>query len=248
MLAEFGDPRPGVGVSNGVPDIVWTEISGGQLTLEDRNYVVEIKPFRMAKYPVTNMQFSAFLHAVDGYSHQQWWRGIDHRNQIDHPKWPEPNAPREMVSWFGAVAFCRWFSEMTDTRIRLPTEWEWQQAATGGDPKRKYPWKGSWDSRLCNSDESQLCRTIAVGMYPRGATQQGLMDMVGNVWEWCSNHDENPREGEATHPEGHSDDRRVICGGSWSTDPKFVHVSYRIRVNASYRFDNLGFRLVQDIP
>lgn len=126
MLAEFGDPRPGVGVSDGVPDILWLEIPGGQVIVEDRHHVAEIKPFLMAKYPVTNVQFSAFLHAVDGYSHQQWWRGIDQSNQIDLPKWLEANAPREMVSWFGAVAFCRWLSAMTGTSIRLPTEWEWQ--------------------------------------------------------------------------------------------------------------------------
>lgn len=248
MLAEFGDPRPGVGVSDGLPDLVWGEIPGGQINAEDRDHVVEIKPFRMAKYPVTNVQFSTFLLAADGYGHQQWWRGIEHSNQIDHPKWSDANAPREMVSWFGAMAFCRWLSAMTGTSIRLPTAWEWQQAATGGDPKRKYPWKGPWDSRRCNSDESLLRRTTAVGMYPRGATQQGLMDMVGNVWEWCSDYDENAVGWKEMHPDGPRDDRHVICGGSWSTDPMFVHVAYRIRVNASYRFDNLGFRPVQDIP
>lgn len=247
MLAEFGDPRPGVGVSGGLPDIVWSEISGGQITSDNRDQVIEIKPFRMAKYPVTNAQFSAFLTAADGYGHPQWWKGIDQSHQIDHSKWLETNVPRETVSWFAAMAFCRWLSAITGTSIRLPTEWEWQQAATGGDPKRKYPWKGPWDSRLCNSDDSQLRRTTAVGMYPQGATPQGLMDMVGNVWEWCSGHDENLTESWAMHLGGQRDERRVICGGSWSTAPMFVHVSYRIRVNPGYRFDNLGFRLVQDI-
>ncbi len=74
----------------------------------------------------------------------------------------------------------------------MPTEWEWQQAATGGDPTREYPWEGGWDGSWCNSDESRMNRTTAVGMYPQGATQQGVMDMAGNDWEWCLNKEANP--------------------------------------------------------
>ncbi|MDR4496262.1 MAG: SUMF1/EgtB/PvdO family nonheme iron enzyme [Nitrospirales bacterium] len=57
--------------------------------------------------------------------------------------------------------------------IRLPTEWEWQQAATGGDPTHRYPWPRGWDGTRCNSTESRLNRTTPVGIYPNGATQQG---------------------------------------------------------------------------
>ena len=84
-----------------------------------------------------------------------------------------------MVSWYDAVAFCRWLSAKTATKVRLPTEWEWQQAATGGDRTREYPWKGEWDSSLCNNYLSQLSRTTGVGMYPLGATPQGILDMAG---------------------------------------------------------------------
>ncbi len=67
-LAEFDDPRPGVGVrEDGVPDIVWVDIPGGSVKLDGVKRLFKVKPFRMAKYLVTNAQFEAFINADDGY-------------------------------------------------------------------------------------------------------------------------------------------------------------------------------------
>jgi hypothetical protein len=240
-LAEFGDPRPGVGLRpDGMPDIAWVDIPEGQVKLEDIDHVFEVRPFRMAKYPVTNQQFEAFLKAEDGYRNEEWWRDIEH-DQAAQPSWQEDNSPREMVSWYEAVAFCRWLSAKTGTSIRLPTEWEWQQAATGGNPERICPWKGKWDTTRCNSDESRLNRTTAVGMYPQGATQQGALDMAGNVWEWCLNTYDDPDLSITTAG------RRVIRGGSWNYVPEALRVSFRYGFSADYRnFNIIGFRLAQD--
>ncbi len=247
-LAEFGDPRPGVGVKDGLPDIDWIKIPGGSVKLEDDDHVFEVKPFRIAKYPVTNAQFKAFLTAEDGYRNGKWWKDIEQHKEAVKPSWQETNAPREKVSWYEAVAFCRWMSAKSGTHIRLPTEWEWQQAATGGDLQRAYPWKGGWDASRCNSDESRLSRTTAVGMYPQGATQQGVMDMAGNVWEWCLNEHTNPERPEAVRI--HNQVRwRVIRGGSWNDFAVKFHVLGRHGDGAVNRNNHyLGFRLVQDIP
>lgn len=209
-LADFGDPRAGVGLRpDGLPDIVWIEIPKGQVKLEEIDYVFKVRPFRIAKYPVTNAQFEAFLKAGDGYQNKKSWKDLEQSQDAAQPSWQEANSPRETVSWYEAIAFCRWLSDKMGTSIRLPTEWEWQQAATGGDPERKYPWEGEWDSSRCNGEESRVNRTTAVGMYPQGATLLSVLDMAGNVWEWCLNTYKNPQQPEAVRI-----DKRAVC--AWS--------------------------------
>ena len=135
-LAEFGDTRDGVGVKNGLPDIVWSEIPGGHVKLEGIDHVFQVKPFRIAKYPVSNAQFRSVSSREDGYGDAKWWKGINQSEGPAEPSWREVNCPRETVSWYEAVAFCRWLSTKMQTSIRLPTEWEWQQAAIRGSSAR----------------------------------------------------------------------------------------------------------------
>ena len=214
-LAEFGDPRPGVGLGpDGLPKIEWVDIEPGKVKLEGVEKVFDVKAFRIAKYPVTNVQFQAFIDAEDGYRNAQWWKGIKQSKDPHEPNWKEANSPRETVSWFEAVAFCNWLSKRTGSKIRLPTEWEWQLAATGGDLEREYPWPGEWDLTRCNSSESRLNRTSAVGIYPRGATRQGVLDMAGNVWEWCMNKYEQPDTGDVLRIDSDERGQRVVRGGS----------------------------------
>ena len=247
-LAEFGDPRPGVGLCDGLPDIVWIDIPGGRITLTGVDHVFEVEPFRMAKYLVTNAQFEAFIKAEDGYRKEMWWNGIQRCEEASAASWHEANSPRETVCWFEAVAFCRWLSQRAGSKIRLLTEWEWQQAATGGDPNSEYQWLGEWEADRCNSEESRLNRTTAVGLYLHGATKQGVMDMAGNVWEWCLNTYEQPEAPESLRIDG-SDELRVVRGSSWNDEPMFLHVSTRLGHVAGTRLSNgLGFRLAQDIP
>ena len=245
-LAELGDARPGVGLRDGLPDIVWVDIPGGQVRLEMVDHVFEVKPFRMAKYLVTNAQFEAFIKAEDGYNNEEWWNGIKWSEESSLASWREANSPRDTVSWFEAVAFCRWLSHRTESIIRLPTEWEWQQAASGGDSTREYPW-GKWDASRCNSDKSGLHRTTAVGMYPRGATQQGVMDMAGNLWEWCVNIYEQPEAPESPRIDAWNT-QRVLHGGSWYDGPVGLRASSRPGPYAGNRNNYIGFRLAQDIP
>ena len=136
-LARLGDPRPGVGLTpEGIPDIDWVEIPGGKVTLEDKGGTYQFEPFRIARYPVTNIQFQAFIDAEDGYGNEKWWADLGRTDSPWPPSWREANHPRETVTWYETVAFCRWLSNRLGYDVRLPTEWEWQQAATGGDPKK----------------------------------------------------------------------------------------------------------------
>jgi formylglycine-generating enzyme required for sulfatase activity len=246
-LAEFGDPRPGVVLRDGLPDIEWIEIPGGRVKVKDVKKSFTVKRFRIARYPVTNAQFEAFINAEDGYQNLQWWAEIRQSKAPEPPEWKEANSPREKLSWFEAVAFCRWLSQRTGSKIRLPTEWEWQQAAIGGDPTRDYPWPGEWDATHCNSSESRLSRATAVGIYPSGATKQGVLDMAGNVWEWCLNKYEDSGMPTSLRIDK-SNSHRVIRGGSWNDFPGDLLVSARYSYSAVYRLNYVGFRLVQDIP
>lgn len=251
-LDEFGDSRGGVGVrEGGLPDIKWIELPGGKINLEGASFEgnsheFAIKPFRIAKYTVTNAQFGAFIKADDGYGNEKWWKDIEQSKHALNPKRPETNAPREMVSWYEAVAFCRWLSDKTGSSIRLPAEWEWQHAATSCDPQWEYPWQSGWDDSRCNSGESGLNQTIAVGMYPAGSTQQGVDDMAGNIWQWCQN-----KHWGFEQLDSMSIDKlgmRVFRGSCFDDNiAQSPQTLKRFSQNPDERLPRLGFRLAQDI-
>jgi hypothetical protein len=157
-LALIGDPRRGVGLrEDGLPDIVWCKVARGEITLANGAGTFSVEPFYVSKYLVTWAQYRAFLEDPDGYPQEY------------------ANHPVNNVSWLDAVAFCRWLSQRLRYDIRLPTEWEWQQAATGGDPAKEYPWGPEWISNFANTYESGLSRSTAVGLYPQGASPTGAL-------------------------------------------------------------------------
>ncbi len=118
---------------------------------------------------------------------------------------------------------------------------------TGGDPQLNLPWGNNWDSSHCNSVESRLRRTTSVGMYPAGATKQGLLDMTGNVWEWCLNTHKKPYAPEALRI-GTDNTEYTNRGGSWWNQSIVLSLSLRNKDRADFGDDRLGFRLACDIP
>lgn len=201
------DLRPGVGSrSDGYPDIVWKRIPAGDVCIGDKLFAV--KAFYFAKYPITYSQFQRFLEDKDGWDRDEWWLGLPEKfrkQRMREQHFKFANHPRDDVSWYQAVAFTHWLAaklpddgypegvsamgigaENTWT-IRLPTEWEWQHAATLGNPENVYPWGSKWAELRSNTQETGLGRTVAVGMYPAGISPTGIMDMGGNIREWCLN-------------------------------------------------------------
>jgi formylglycine-generating enzyme required for sulfatase activity len=203
-----------------------------------------VQPFAISKYPVTWAQYRSFLQAEDGYRQQHWWQGLSRRAVQPGEQYRQwDNHPAENVSWYDAVAFCRWLSVRLGYEVRLPTEWEWQQAATGGDPAREYPWGTDWDSAYANTSESGLSRTTAVGLYPQGASPVGALDMGGNVEEWCLNKYEKPQD---INPSGEA--CRVVRGGSWPVNLDLAHASFRLPYGPDFRLYDLGLRVVRSFP
>ncbi len=244
-LAAIGDPRPGVGLrSDGLPDIDWVEIPGGTVILQGMPGKFSVQPFQIARYPVTYIQYQAFLNAKDGYGNEEWYRN----KEWDHggPSWKKNpreqsrciiNSPAENVSWSNAVAFCRWLGFRLGLDIRLPTEWEWQQAATSGRKDFLYPWGLEWREGFANTDQSHLGRTTAVGMYCQGQSKQGVYDLAGTVWEWCLNIcDKQRQSGLGTHTD------RVLRGGSWENLSRDCHSAFRYDYRRDLGISSVGFR------
>lgn len=245
-LLPGGDPRPGVGVgANGLPDIDWAAIPGGEVELEVEATGLwtrwrgrprfHVAPFHIARHPLTVAQWRVF---VDDDAYDQLV-GKPYPYQVP----PEPqrgsgNQPAVNVSWIEAMAYCQWLSAALGYPVRLPSEWEWQQAATGGDRRHEFPW-GEWQEGRANTFESGLSRVIAVGLYPQGASVQGVLDLAGNTWDWCRNKFDTPKD---VTPGG--DARRVMRGGSWNHNRDFARCACRNHFDPGGRVSRGGLRLV----
>jgi hypothetical protein len=221
---QLGDRRKGVGLLNGLPDIAWCPVPGGTVTIPDVG-TESVGPFRISMYPVSLKQFEVFTQRHI-YSDKRWWSGLPiEPNQ--HPTFPQrpavDNHPAQFVSWFQAIAFCNWLSSELGYPVRLPTEWEWVQAATGGNGSWKYPWGPEWDETRANHRYGAY-RLMSVGMYPEGRSPAGAFDMVGNMYQWCLNEYDHP---ERTEP---STEPRTTRGGAFfSTPPDQFSVDHRLR-------------------
>jgi len=199
-----------------------------------------IHSFYIDKYPVTNAQFKSFLDASR-------YHPRDDRNFLRDWKdgtFPEgwANKPVTWVSQQDARAYAAWAGK------RLPREWEWQYAAQGNDG-RIYPWGNDW--RPAAVPEPRTGRTMAgpdnVDAHPDGASPFGLMDLVGNVWQWTDEYvDDHTRAG-------------ILRGGShyqpqgsiWYFPQAYrndQHGKLLLMAPSYDRSGGLGFRCVVDAP
>lgn len=256
-LGRLGlDDRRGVGLrTDGLPDIEWCEVPEGEFLFGRDHETRWLPAFRIAKYPVTTVQFQAFIDA-GGYEQPEWWGDGVSSPAPASGVWLEPNVPRVMVSWHEAGAFCRWLEsqlrgsgELPDEwRIALPGEEEWERAALGSQ-SAGLPWEGRKDvgepggtapSGSVAFIGATFQHAYPVGIHPEDEAQNGARDMVGGVWEWCHNATE-----PATPLSGTENDERVIVGGVvYSRGRPFSDLSIRAFGNSSHRESDLGFRIV----
>ncbi len=273
-LAKLGDPRPGVGLNaQGLPDILWAEpikpgpfIMGNTKETDPMAYDDEApqftcnlitEPYRISVYPITVAQYRAFIEA-GGYDKRQYWTDAGWKwklsNGVNGPTdygipFNLDNHPQVGVSWYEAVAFCNWLSEVTGLVIQLPTEAQWERAARHTDGRR-YPWspdpQAPPDPNRMNYEETGIGATSAVGVFPAGGAVCGAQDMSGNVWEWCRtqwrNNYENYEQGVKHTLEGN--ERRVLRGGSFYGNGNGVRAAFRHAYDSDIRINYVGFRVV----
>jgi len=250
-LGHFGlDERAGIGLrADGLPEIDWVEIFPGEFICGegDQRRTESLPRYHLSRYPITNAQYQSFIDD-GGYSEARWWGDLAQRLEpTELCAWPEANRPRADVSWYEAMAFCRWLSARLGYTIRLPTEQEWEKGARGADG-REYPWGDGYREGYANLDEGgygshRIAETTAVGLYPAGASPYGLQDMSGNVWEWCLN---EHGSAEKVQPGGVA--ARVMRGGSWFNGPHQARAAGRLRSLPVLRSGLIGFRVCYSSP
>jgi formylglycine-generating enzyme required for sulfatase activity len=136
---------------------------------------LELDPFEIARFPVTQQEWAEFLAHSDAAERPLGWTGpLPERGRENHPVCG--------VSHDAMLAYCDWLSRETGLRYRLPTEAEWEKAARGPFG-RAYPWGERFDPRCANTREAGLGDTTPVGVFPDGASPYGALDMAGNVEE-----------------------------------------------------------------
>ncbi len=252
VLGLLGDPRPGV--CTVVPEMV--QIEGGTVEIgsEAERHTVPVAPFSLARYPITNAQFRVFVED-GGYNKREYWtargwewRGAAPRYQglLDDPQWGIPNRPIVAVTWHEAIAYTRWLAARTGRPFRLPTEVEWERAAAGTE-RRKFPWGNRTSAETANHRDTAIGQTVAVGIFPEDRTPEGICDLGGNVWEWCSSlgMDYPYRPGDGRE-DLEAPGARVLRGGAFDNPRNVLHCTHRRPVEPHAYVALIGFRVALD--
>jgi formylglycine-generating enzyme required for sulfatase activity len=214
-------------------------------------HTLYLPEYAIGRTPVTNAQYERFLRATrhDPPRHWRFLRFKRRRAPFRRGEYPVVN-----VSWHDARAYCAWLSEATGKPYRLPTEAEWEKAARGIDG-RIYPWGNEWDPALCHTSESaEEEAAVAVDLHPGGASPYGLLDAVGNVWEWTTSlWGEELDDPAFKYPYDPADGRenwaapryvrRVLRGVSFYNDRSFARCAARYRYSPYNNFGSVGFRV-----
>lgn len=220
------------------------EIPGGTFQMgrndgppqEQPEHTVTVQKFLMDRTEVTNAEYAEFVRDMNYAPPSHWIRG---RPLAGQERWPVVN-----VSAKDAEAFAAWRSKRDGVTYRLPTEDEWEFAARSGGEFKAFPWGNTWAANRAVVKEAA---TQPVGSYPDGKNRWGVVDLIGNVWEWTSSK-ASLYTGTAQIPAAYRD-WVVVRGGSYASDPDDrqipISATYRDWFAPDFRNPNYGFRLVR---
>lgn len=194
-------------------------------------HVVDVPAFRIARYPVTVAEYACAVRVGAMRAPRDW----DRQSQ-------RPHHPVVRMSWKNAIDYAAWLAQTTGEPWRPPTEDEWEKAARGTDG-RAFPWGDRWEPRLANTSEGGPGDTTPIGLYPDGLSPYGVLDMAGNVNEWCGIPPQStlyrpgPWGGQPPSTTGY------LSGGSWNDSPALARVAHRSQLFIGERTDDTGMRL-----
>jgi iron(II)-dependent oxidoreductase len=215
-------------------------IAGGEFTMgtdtgdeyERPAHKVAVAPFFVDTTEVTCEAYLKFILATGHRRPSDWVNGT----------YPSGASRRPVtgIDWNDAIAYAGW------ARKRLPTEEEWEFVARGATGA-VYPWGNDWQVNFANAGTSSAHQLLDVGSYPNGKTAAGVMDLIGNAWEWTSSD-------VRVYPGGHLSSPaprnvKIIRGGSWQETEKQATTTYRgfLRLTGADDYSATGFRCVKDI-
>lgn len=202
------------------------------------SYEVDLAAFRIAVHPVTNAEYRCFLEDTAGTVLPTSWRFGAYPQELDnHPVWTVPPE--------AADAYAAWLAARTGRAFRLPTEAEWEYAASGGDG-REFPWGEAFGPGAANTVEHGPLTTTPIGVHPSGVSPFGAHDMAGNVEEYTADEYRPYPGGTGVHDDlmATTGDYRIARGGSFT---RFGDLARCRRRHGWYRREiyAMGFRLAE---
>jgi formylglycine-generating enzyme required for sulfatase activity len=221
----------------------WVIIPAGEFQMGSENgyddegpvHTVYVDAFEMGRYEITTRQYTQCIKAK-----------VCAPSEYDKDLFPVVN-----ITWYGAKAYCEWVGG------RLPTEAEWEKAASWDDKtkiKRTYPWGENIDCSFANyygeDKGNRACAgsTTPVGSYENGKSYYGIYDMAGNVWEWTSSlYQAYPYRSSDGREDLSLSGNRVVRGGSWFYNDLSVRSTDRIGYPSAEAYDLIGFRCARSL-
>jgi hypothetical protein len=205
---------------------------------------VEVDAFLMGRSEVTNAQYLKF---VDETGHRRPPDPGFIRNYMN----AHPDLPTLGVGYDDAVAFCKWLGDKTGAIVRLPTEAEWEYAATGGGKARPFPWGAERPNAKARfkGNAPDGPKTVAAAAFPPAGF--GLVNMAGNAAEWIMDYyaDNYYAASPLKNPQGPATGKnRVVRGGSWKSGDSELSAASRGKQNPVEASDQVGFRVVIEAP
>jgi formylglycine-generating enzyme required for sulfatase activity/serine/threonine protein kinase len=244
---------------------------------------VDVPGFAISRFPVTYAQYLAFVNDLDkrdpelalrraprpniaagtcvrrdgsGAWVPAWDAIVEGAAQVFAPAHRAGQLPVESVSWFDAVAYCRWLSERHGAAYRVPTEVEWEKSARGADG-RMYPWGDGFDPSFCKMRDSRPGRPQPepVGAFATDKSPYGVRDLAGGVRSWVADvfgqlsAEEALREPEPPPTASRSlASFRAVRGASWSSSAVACQAVSRELEFATTRASDVGFRIAKTLP